>query len=92
MKTQNWFHKDTSSARIMASLTRLPARPLLAPPAPSRPSFAAKLRPHELIAMLTHHYARVRARAMPKAALPRVKTTLSAETPRGKQAVTISFG
>jgi len=47
---------------------------------------AARLRPRELIAMLTHHYMRARARS-----LPRVKTTLSVSTPRGKQAVTIGW-
>jgi GLTT repeat (6 copies) len=50
-------------------------------------ALAARLRPHELIAMLTHHYTRVRARSM-----PRIKTTLSVNTPSGKAAVTISFG
>ncbi len=30
-----------------------------------RPGLAARLRPHELIAMLTHHYTRVRARSLP---------------------------
>jgi len=59
--------------------------PLAAPP--QRPGFAAKLRPHELIAMLTHHYTRVRARS-----LPRVKTTLSVSMPGGRQAVVIGWG
>jgi hypothetical protein len=85
MKTESWFQKDARPAPIR----RIPAeRPALAPAVPSsRPSFAAKLRPHELIAMLTHHYARVRSRS-----LPRVKTTLQVSNPRGKQAVTMSLG
>jgi hypothetical protein len=85
MKTQSWFQKDTGSLKRAALLGR---------PVGTRPSktseisgIAARLRPHELIAMLTHHYTRVRARSMPK-----VKTTLSVHTPKGKAAVTISFG
>jgi hypothetical protein len=82
MKTQSWFQKDSPSTPQKA------ARPAGAPVAPvERTGLVAKLRPHELIAMLTHHYTRVRARS-----LPRVKTTLSVATPRGKQAVIISFG
>jgi hypothetical protein len=82
MKTQSWFQKDAPSTRKPA------ARMAGAPAAPvERTGLAARLRPHELIAMLTHHYTRVRARS-----LPRVKTTLSVATPRGKQAVIISFG
>ena len=57
------------------------------PAAPARPGFAAKLRPHELIAMLTHHYARARARSLPK-----VKTTIQVRNPGGKQAVVIGWG
>jgi hypothetical protein len=52
-----------------------------------RTTFAARLRPHELIAMLTHHYARARARSLPK-----VKTSISVLTPGGKQAVVIGQG
>jgi hypothetical protein len=82
MKTQSWFQKDAPSKQ------RITARPAGAPMAPvERSGLVAKLRPHELIAMLTHHYTRVRARS-----LPRVKTTLAVATPRGKQAVIISFG
>jgi hypothetical protein len=82
MKTQSWFQKDAPSTLGTAR------RPVGAPAAPvERSGLVAKLRPHELIAMLTHHYTRVRARS-----LPRVKTTLAVATPRGKQAVIISFG
>ena len=81
-KSQSWFQKGVPST------PRTAPRPAGASMAPvERPSLAAKLRPHELIAMLTHHYTRVRARS-----LPRVKTTLAVATPRGKQAVIISFG
>jgi hypothetical protein len=85
MKNQNWFHNDPGPAAVR----RPPAaRPLIAAPAPTgKPGFAAKLRPHELIAMLTYHYSRVRLRALPK-----VRTSISVSNPRGKQAVTISFG
>ncbi len=82
MKTQGWFQKDAPTKQ------RITVRPPGAPVAPvERSGLVAKLRPHELIAMLTHHYTRVRARS-----LPRVKTTLAVATPRGKQAVIISFG
>jgi hypothetical protein len=50
-----------------------------------RPGLAAKLRPRELIAMLTHHYMRARAQS-----LPPVKITLSVRDPFGRQAVTLS--
>lgn len=60
---------------------------LFAPSPGHKPGLAARLRPHELIAMLTHHYSRVRARSM-----PRVKTTLQVATPRGRQAVVIGWG
>jgi hypothetical protein len=56
------------------------------PPTPARPTLAARLRPHELIAMLTHHYTRVRARS-----LPRVSTTLVVRNPAGRQAVVIGW-
>jgi hypothetical protein len=82
MKTQGWFQKDTPSRQ--RTFARLPGATL--PPA-EKPGLAARLRPHELIAMLTHHYARVRARS-----LPRVTTKLTVANPSGKQAVTISFG
>ncbi len=79
--TQSWFQKETPSRQW--PIARLPGTTL--PPA-DKPSLAARLRPHELIAMLTHHYTRVRARS-----LPRVTTTLSVANPSGKQAVVISF-
>jgi hypothetical protein len=82
MKTQSWFQKDAPSAnRVAARPAGMPVTPV------ERSGLVAKLRPHELIAMLTHHYTRVRSRS-----LPRVKTTLAVSTPRGKQAVIISFG
>jgi hypothetical protein len=82
MKTQNWFKMDSSS------MPRPATRPAGKPTVPvERSALVARLRPHELIAMLTHHYTRVRSRS-----LPRVKTTLTVATPRGKQAVIISFG
>jgi hypothetical protein len=82
MKTQSWFQKETPSR------TRAFARPPGVPsPVIDKPSLAARLRPHELIAMLTHHYSRVRART-----LPRVTTKITVTNPSGKQAVSISFG
>jgi hypothetical protein len=81
MKTQGWFQKDSpSTSRTAVWTARIPLAQV------ERSGLVAKLRPHELIAMLTHHYTRVRARS-----LPRVKTTLAVATPRGKQAVIISF-
>jgi hypothetical protein len=85
MTTQRWFQKETAPTKRKALIGR-PANSLV-PKASELGSLAARLRPHELIAMLTHHYTRVRARSM-----PRVKTSLSVNTPRGKAAVTISFG
>jgi hypothetical protein len=85
MTTQRWFQKETTPIKRKA-LIGTPAAPLK-PKASELGALAARLRPHELIAMLTHHYTRVRARSM-----PRVKTTLSVNTPTGKAAVTISFG
>jgi hypothetical protein len=75
-----WFQKDNSA----------PKRPRLLggnalPGASEASRLAAKLRPHELIAMLTHHYARVRARS-----LPRVKITLAVRKPNGEQAVIVA--
>jgi len=69
-------------------------RPSLGADAHARPmagstplaTLAAKLRPRELIALLTHHYARSRGRN-----LPRVKTTLNVANPHGRQAVTIGW-
>jgi hypothetical protein len=77
MKSERWFQKDKGAT---GSVLRG------APATPGR-GFAAKLRPHELVALLTRHYNRVRARN-----LPRVRTALSVATPDGRQAVTISFG
>jgi hypothetical protein len=86
MKTQSWFQKDTTSSKRPTLL----GAPLFGTnkSATSEASrFASRLRPHDLIAMLTHHYARVRARSQPK-----VKTSLSVANKKGNQAVTISFG
>jgi hypothetical protein len=85
MKNQNWFHNDQGTVVTR----RVPlARPaIVSPPPTGKPSFVSKLRPHELIAMLTHHYSRVRSRALPK-----VRTSISVSNPGGKQAVTISYG
>ena len=85
MKTQGWFQKETPIVALHPVLDK----GLLGRQRPSREfsGLAAKLRPHELIAMLTHHYTKVRARS-----LPRVRTTLAVSTPRGSQAVSISFG
>lgn len=81
MKSQGWFQKDAAPLRRPRGL-----RPIEALPLPERAGLAAKLRPHELIAMLTHHYARARARALPK-----VTTTLAVRSPGGRQAVTIEW-
>lgn len=80
MKRQSWFQKDLGPS----SLRNVPQRTALAA---DRAGFTAKLRPHELIAMLTHHYARARARALPK-----VRTTIAVQGPDGKPAVTIGWG
>jgi hypothetical protein len=77
MMTERWFLKDKGAT----------ATALRGAPATPGKGFAAKLRPHELIALLTHHYNRVRARN-----LPRVRTTISVVTPAGRPAVVISFG
>jgi hypothetical protein len=85
MKTKSWFQKETGSRKRPALAGQaIPVRPGQVSEAAK---FASRLRPSELIAMLTHHYARVRARSLPK-----VKTSISVVNTRGKQAVTISFG
>jgi hypothetical protein len=85
MKTQSWFQKDTASIKRSTLL----GAPLLGRKNTTTEAskFASRLRPHDLIAMLTHHYTRVRAHSLPK-----VKTTLSVKTKSGAQAVKISFG
>jgi hypothetical protein len=85
MKTQSWFQKEAA----ISALSPILGKTVLGRKRSVNDlsGFAAKLRPHELIAMLTHHYSKVRARS-----LPRVKTTLAVSTPHGVQAVTISFG
>lgn len=80
MIRSGWFQKDKPPVR----------RPILvggpASPKTSETSrLAAKLRPHELIAMLTHHYQKTRAHAR-----PRVRVTIAVSNPAGKQAVTIA--
>jgi hypothetical protein len=78
--SQGWFQKDRSAAKRPV-LAGLPATP-----ATSEASrIAARLRPHELIAMLSHHYARVRARTQ-----PRVSVSISVRAPSGKQAVLLA--
>jgi hypothetical protein len=79
MKPQGWFQKDKSASRRPKALGDA-----VPPRASDASRFAARLRPHELIAMLTHHYARVRARSLPK-----VKVSLAVRMPSGKAAVTI---
>jgi hypothetical protein len=61
----------------------------MAPRAPHRPagSLAKRLKPNELISLLTQHYERVRARARPK-----VITKIACFTPGGKSAVRIRLG
>jgi hypothetical protein len=100
MKPKNWFQKETGPAKLLAQKSPAQKRlaqkhpALLGQPLPARPGqiseaakFASRLRPAELIAMLTHHFIRARARSQ-----PRVKTSLNVVNTRGKQAVTISFG
>lgn len=75
-----WFQKDKTPTR----------RPVLlggaaAPKVSEASRLAAKLRPHELIAMLTHHYQKTRA-----VTRPRVKITVAVCNPGGKQAVIIA--
>lgn len=53
----------------------------------STESFAKRLKPNELISLLTQHYERVRARARPK-----VITKIACFTPGGKSAVRIRLG
>jgi hypothetical protein len=48
---------------------------------------AMRLKPNELISLLTQHYERVRARARPK-----VTTKIACFTPAGKAAVRIRLG
>jgi hypothetical protein len=85
MKTQGWFQKEAAIPALSSKLGKSVLDRKRS--ANDLSGFAAKLRPHELIAMLTHHYSKVRARS-----LPRVKTTLAVSTPHGVQAVNISFG
>ncbi len=74
-----WLQKDKSERKR----PRLIGGPVL--PRQSEASrLAARLRPHELIAMLTHHYTRARARTLPK-----VTIRLSVLNGAGKPAVTI---
>jgi hypothetical protein len=85
MSLQNWLTPETKPQRRqpLRSVTDIAAARTLR----DGPSFASKLRPHELIAMLTHHYTKVRARSLPK-----VKTTISVTMPNGSQAVRITLG
>ncbi len=80
MKPQGWFQKDKSGVK-RPKLIGKPAGPKTSEAA----RLAAKLRPHELIAMLTHHYQRARARTR-----PRVKITIAVRNPAGKQAVIVA--
>jgi hypothetical protein len=80
MKPQGWFQKDKSSAK-RPSIVGGPA----APRTSEASRLAAKLRPQELIAMLTHHYPRARARTR-----PRVRITIAVSNPAGKQAVIVA--
>jgi hypothetical protein len=80
MTPQGWFRKDKGPP-ARSGRKGGPALPGL----PDAARIAAKLRPHELVAMLTHHYARVRARS-----LPRVSITIAVRNPAGKQAVVIA--
>jgi hypothetical protein len=75
-----WFQKDKAPARRLA----LVGSPAL-PKASEASKLAAKLRPHELIAMLTHHYQKTRS-----VSRPRVRITLAVSNPGGKQAVIIA--
>jgi hypothetical protein len=75
-----WFQKDKTPARRPV-LAGAPALPM----ASEATKLAARLRPHELIAMLTHHYQKTRAHAR-----PRVKITVAVSNPVGKQAVIIA--
>jgi hypothetical protein len=86
MKTQSWFQKDTTASK-RPSVLGVPLMGTTKKTASEASRFASRLRPHDLIAMLTHHYTRVRART-----LPRVKTTISVTNKEGSQAVRISFG
>lgn len=84
MISQGWFQKDKSAPATQVR----PWRGSSVLPRTAEPArLAAKLRPHELIAMLTHHYSRVRARSLPK-----VKVTVAVSNPAGKQAVVIALG
>jgi hypothetical protein len=53
----------------------------------STESFAKRLKPNELISLLTQHYERVRARSRPK-----VITKIACFMPGGKSAVRIRLG
>jgi hypothetical protein len=80
MTPQGWFQKDKFAGK-RPKLLGGPALPVRS----EASRIAAKLRPHELIAMLTHHYAKSRARSR-----PRVQITIAVQNPAGKQAVVIA--
>jgi hypothetical protein len=80
MTRPGWFQKDKSPPRRPVAVGT-PALPVSSEAA----RLAAKLRPHELIAMLTHHYNKTRAHTR-----PRVKITVAVSNPHGKQAVIIA--
>jgi hypothetical protein len=86
MKTQSWFQKETSTSK-RSSILGAPLFGKHKSATSEASKFASRLRPHDLIAMLTHHYTRVRSRGLPK-----VKTSISVMNKTGAQAVTISFG
>jgi hypothetical protein len=80
MIRSGWFQKDKSATRRPVVLGGAAQ-----PSASETGRLAAKLRPHELIAMLTHHYNKTRAHSR-----PRVKITVAVSNPEGKQAVIIA--
>jgi hypothetical protein len=75
-----WFQKDKTPP-MRPTIVGGPANPKSSEAA----RIAGKLRPHELIAMLTHHYQKTRSHSR-----PRVKITIAVANPRGKQAVIIA--
>jgi hypothetical protein len=80
MIRSGWFQKDKTSAK-RPTLVGGPALPKSS----EASRIAARLRPHELIAMLSHHYQKTRAISR-----PRVKITVAVSNPKGKQAVIIA--
>ncbi len=80
MISTGWFQKDKTGGKRPSPIGG-PASPGVS----EAGRLAARLRPHELIAMLSHHYQKARARTR-----PRVRITIAVQNPAGKQAVIVA--